>query len=95
MQDDSSPRRLSACGLTEAVTELAERLQGLLVAVFGANDALVPIEASVTVYREAVQRSCLRSRSAPMRIIECRPAIASPYPRLLETLTSFVLQASA
>jgi hypothetical protein len=35
------------------VTELAERLQGLLVAVFGANDALVPIEAGVTVDREA------------------------------------------
>jgi hypothetical protein len=62
------------------VTELAERLQGLLVAVFGANDAFVPIEASVTVYREAVQRRCLRSRSSPMRIIEYRPAIrfASP-----------------
>jgi hypothetical protein len=72
--------RCPCLGLTEAVTELAERLQGLLVAVFGANDALVPIEASVTVYREAVQRSCLRSRSAPMRIIEYRPAIrfASP-----------------
>jgi hypothetical protein len=62
------------------VTELAERLQGLLVAVFGANDAFVPIEASVTVYRVAAQRRCLRSRSSPMRIIECRPAIrfASP-----------------
>jgi hypothetical protein len=48
--------------------------------VFGADGALVPIEAGVTVYREAVQRSCLRSRSSPVRIIEYRPAIrfASP-----------------
>lgn len=62
------------------VTELAERLQGLLVAVSGASGALVPIEAGVTVYREAVQRSCLRSRSSPVRIIEYRPAVrfASP-----------------
>ena len=53
---------------------------GPAAAVFGADGALVPIEAGVTVYREAVQRSCLRSRSSPVRIIEYRPAIrfASP-----------------
>ena len=62
------------------MTELAERLQGLLVAVFGANDAFVPIEASVTVYRERCSGAAYARGLPPMRIIGYRPAIrfASP-----------------
>ena len=79
------------------MTELAERLQGLLVAVFGANDALVPIEASVTVYRErcsgaAYARGLPRCGSSDTDRQSASPRLAHGY---LETLTSFVLQASA
>ena len=36
------------------------------MAVFGANDALVPVEASVTVYLEAVQPELLTLAVFPM-----------------------------
>ena len=66
------------------------------MAVFGANDAFVPIEASVTVYRERCSGAAYARGLPPMRIIGYRPAIrfASPL-GYLETLISFVLQASA
>jgi hypothetical protein len=78
------------------VTELAERLQGLLVAVFGANDALVPHRG---------QRHRLPgSGAAELLTFAVFPDADHPIQagnplRLaygcLETLTSFVLQASA
>ena len=73
-----------------------ERIRVPMLALFGANDALVPVEASVTVYREAVQPELLTLAVFPdadHRIQTGNPLrLAHGY---LETLTSFVLQASA
>jgi len=71
-----------------------ERIRVPTLALFGADDPLVPIEASVTVYREALQPELLTVvvfPGADHRIQTGSPhRVADDY---LETLTSFVLQA--
>jgi pimeloyl-ACP methyl ester carboxylesterase len=73
-----------------------ERIRVPVLALFGADDPLVPVEASVTVYREAVQPELLSIAVFPRadhRMQTGDPArLADGY---LETLTSFVLQAVA
>jgi len=72
-----------------------ERIHVPILALFGADDPLVPIEASVTVYREAVQPDLLTLAVFPAA--DHRIQTGNP-PRLadghLETLTSFVLRVS-
>ena len=71
-----------------------ERIQVPILALFGADDPLVPVEASVTVYREAVQPELLTVAVFPGA--DHRMQTGSPH-RLadgyLETLTSFALRA--
>jgi uncharacterized protein len=71
-----------------------ERIEIPVLALFGADDALVPVEESVAVYREAVQPQLLTVTvfaGADHRLQAANP------PRLvdgyLETLSSFVLEA--
>jgi uncharacterized protein len=73
-----------------------ERIRVPVLALFGADDSLVPVDASVTVYREAVQPELLSVAVFPdadhrMQTGDA-PLLAEGY---LETLTSFVLQAVA
>jgi len=72
-----------------------ERIHVPILALFGADDPLVPVEASVTVYREAVQPDLLTLAVFPAA--DHRIQTGNP-PRLadghLETLTSFVLRVS-
>jgi pimeloyl-ACP methyl ester carboxylesterase len=67
-----------------------------VLALFGANDPLVSVEASVKVYREAVKPELLTVEIFPDA--DHRIQVADP-PRLadgyLDTLTRFVLQQSA
>lgn len=71
-----------------------ERIRSPVLTLFGADDPLVPVEASVTVYREAVQPELLSIAVFPgadHRMQTGDPSrLAEGY---LETLTSFVLQA--
>jgi pimeloyl-ACP methyl ester carboxylesterase len=71
-----------------------ERIQIPVLALFGADDALVPVEESVAVYREVVQTQLLTVMV--FAGADHRFQVADP-PRLvdgyLETLSSFVLQA--
>ena len=71
-----------------------ERIRVPVLALFGADDPMVPVEASVTVYREAVQPKLLTVAVFPgadHRIQTGNPRrLADGY---LETLTSFALQA--
>jgi uncharacterized protein len=72
-----------------------ERIRVRILALFGADDALVPVEPSVTVYREAVGPELLTLAVFPdadHRLQTGDPLrLADGY---LEMLTSFVLQAS-
>ena len=72
-----------------------ERIRVPLLAVFGADDALVPVEASVSVYREAVQPRLLTVAVLPgadHRIHSGEPPrLADGY---LEMLADFVLGAA-
>jgi pimeloyl-ACP methyl ester carboxylesterase len=72
-----------------------ERIRVPLLAVFGADDALVPVEASVSVYREAVQPRLLTIAVLPGadHRIHSRepPRLADGY---LEMLADFVLGAA-
>jgi pimeloyl-ACP methyl ester carboxylesterase len=73
-----------------------ERIQIPVLALFGADDAVVPVEDSVAVYREVVQTQLLTV--TVFAGADHRLQVADP-PRLvdgyLETLSSFVLQAVA
>jgi pimeloyl-ACP methyl ester carboxylesterase len=73
-----------------------ERIRVPVLALFGADDPLVPVAASVTVYREAVEPDLLSVAVFPgadHRIQTGDPSrLAEGY---LETLTSFVLQSVA
>jgi pimeloyl-ACP methyl ester carboxylesterase len=73
-----------------------ERIRVPVLALFGANDPLVPVEASVTVYREAVLPDLLTLAVFPGADHRIQtgdpPRLADGY---LVTLTSFVLQAAA
>ena len=72
-----------------------ERIKVPVLALFGADDRLVPVEESVAVYREAVASELLRVAVFPgadHRIQVCDvPRLSDGY---LETLTGFVLQGS-
>jgi pimeloyl-ACP methyl ester carboxylesterase len=71
-----------------------ERVQVPALALFGANDALVPVEESVAVYREAVRPQLLTIMvfaGADHRVqVGDPPRLVAGY---LETLSSFILQA--
>jgi len=73
-----------------------ERVRVPVLCLFGADDPLVPVRASVTVYREAVQPELLSVAVFPGADHRMQtgdpPLLAEGY---LETLTSFVLQAVA
>jgi pimeloyl-ACP methyl ester carboxylesterase len=73
-----------------------ERIQVPVLALFGADDRLVPVEESLAVYREAVAPELLRVAVFPgadHRIqVGDAPRLSDGY---LETLTTFVLQAAS
>lgn len=70
-----------------------ERIRVPVLALFGADDRLVPIEESVAAYREAVQPELLTVAAFPRADHRIQtgdpPRLADGY---LEKLTSFVLQ---
>jgi uncharacterized protein len=73
-----------------------ERIRVPVLALFGADDPLVPVTASVTVYREAVQPELLSVAVFPGADHRMQTGDSSRLTgRYLETLTSFVLQAVA
>jgi pimeloyl-ACP methyl ester carboxylesterase len=73
-----------------------ERIRVPVLALFGADDPLVPVTASVTVYREAVQPELLSVAVFPGADHRMQTRDSSRLTgRYLETLTSFVLQAVA
>jgi uncharacterized protein len=71
-----------------------ERIRVPVLALFGADDPLVPVDASMSVYREAVEPDLLTLAVFPAA--DHRIQVGDP-PRLahgyLETLATFVLQA--
>lgn len=73
-----------------------ERIRVPVLALFGAEDSIVPVEASVSVYREAVRTELLTVEviaGGDHRVqTGDPPALADGY---LERLTDFVLQAVA
>ena len=73
-----------------------ERIRVPVLALFGAEDTIVPVEASVSVYREAVPTELLTVEvfaGADHRVqAGDPPALAAGY---LERLAEFVLQAAA
>jgi len=73
-----------------------ERIRVPVLALFGADDPLVPVTASVTVYREAVQPELLSVAVFPGADHRMQTGDSSRLTgRYLETLTSFVLHAVA
>jgi uncharacterized protein len=73
-----------------------ERIHVPVLALFGADDRLVPVEESLAVYREAVAPELLRVAVFPgadhrMQVGDA-PRLSDGY---LETLTTFVLQAAS
>jgi pimeloyl-ACP methyl ester carboxylesterase len=72
-----------------------ERIRVPVLALFGADDPLVPVEASVTVYRRAVQPELLTVAVFPGADHRIQagdpPRLADGY---LETIVSFVLRAA-
>jgi pimeloyl-ACP methyl ester carboxylesterase len=73
-----------------------ERIRVPVLALFGADDPLVPVDASVAVYREAVQPELLSVAVFPGADHRMQtgdpPLLADAY---LQTLTTFVLEAVA
>jgi len=73
-----------------------ERIQVPVLALFGADDRLVPVEESVTVYRGAVAPELLRVAVFPGADHRIQVGDARRLPDgYLDTLTSFVLQAAS
>lgn len=73
-----------------------ERIQAPVLALFGADDTIVPVDDSVAVYRAAVSRDLLSVAVFPdgdhRVLVGDPPRLADGY---LETLTSFVTAAVA
>ena len=67
-------------GLTEAVTGFAERLQGLLVAVLGASDALVPIEGRLARWVFARDRHACPNPPGPAAMREALAGSTAGWP---------------
>jgi len=67
-------------GDPEEVTEFAERPQGLLVAVFGASDALVPIEDRLARWVFARDRHACPNPTSPTAMREALPGSTAGWP---------------
>ena len=94
LPDDEAEWRLLAALIDYDPRPALERIRAPVLAVFGADDPLTPVEASVAVFREAVRPDLLRVEifaGAGHRLqIDDPPRLADGY---LELLTAFILGA--
>jgi pimeloyl-ACP methyl ester carboxylesterase len=95
LPDDEAEWRLMAALIDYDPQPGLERIEVPVLALFGAEDPITPVEDSVAVFREAVRSGLLQVEvyaGADHRLeIGDPPALVNGY---LETLASFVLRAS-